>query len=162
MKQTILNTMKLTTAFVAVASVILSQNSFAKETTVEKNTFKNLACELPFDLDGVQKLRSFAVETTTTLSPLQIAQVKATAERWAVQMDYDEYPSFEQSILVMKNDSEGEELNYSVFRYKGEVFTQVVLYPGGNAFGVIFQGHKLLAEQHDGDIICEKSLRTTL
>ena len=147
--------MRLTVLFLTslcMTNFMLCQNSFAQ----------NMACELPYDLEGVQELRSFAVTATSSLTPLQNAQVRATAERWAVQMDYDEYTSFEHSIQAMKGDSEGEELNYTVFRYNGAVFTQVILYPGGNAYGVIFQGKKLLAEQRDGDIICEKSLRITL
>jgi hypothetical protein len=61
------------------------------------------------------------------------------------------------AIDFLNAGSEGEESYIQDFHIRGEVFTRVLSYPGGNPVGVIFEkgSSEILAQIEDSDIICK-------
>ena len=133
-------------AFILGLILTVSQTTFAKET-----------CYFPYDLSeeaGVEDLRSFGIKSAEGLTSLQAFQVVTTANRRS-----DAYifatEDLGAAIRTLRADSEAGDLIYSVFRYRGVVYSKVEIFPGGNSFGVIFKGSTVIATQNDGDVTCE-------
>lgn len=109
---------------------------------------------LPYDLEGVQEISAKEITNESQLTSFQAYQVRETAKSYP----YVELRSEKTQVAInaLRDESEGRELNYTVFRYKGQLYTEVVLYPGGNAYGLVFKGNKLFAIQGDGDFACQE------
>lgn len=62
------------------------------------------------------------------------------------------------AVEFFREFSEGGDLSISHFRVNGELFTQVLFYPGGNPGGSIFRYGQLriIADISDSDVVCVK------
>lgn len=100
------------------------------------------ACGLP-RYSGDEEMVPFGeplwVENAGGLSALDRVRVLATARMLAAR---EEAPptigSVRDAVRFLKENSEGEDLYITDFRFRGRGFTKVVHYPGGNARGAVF------------------------
>jgi len=116
-------------------------------------------CRFPYDLSedgGVKHLRSFPIKLDTQLTRLQKQQVVITANRLMADSGYDDivYDNARFAIEALHEASEAGDITYFVFKLEGEIYSSVQIYPGGNPYGVIFQGTQAVGERHDGDVVC--------
>lgn len=63
--------------------------------------------------------------------------------------------SLQDSIEALKENSEASDLKLVQFVYKKQYYTAVVYYPGGNMYGRIFYGNKIIAKVQDAEVICK-------
>lgn len=65
--------------------------------------------------------------------------------------------STQLAIQYLDDGSEGGEAYIQTFTFKGKKFIEVISYPGGNPYGLIFpeKSTKPLASLNDGDLICK-------
>lgn len=132
-------------AFIALLMTLAAQMSFAAHNS----------CSFPYDLsedDGVQSVRSFSINHKTKLTALQEAQLRIMDAR---NPDETSDGTLSGIIDSLKDASEAGDLVYEIFRFEDKVYSIIKIYPGGNPYGVIFQGTKVIAELHDGDVVCE-------
>lgn len=106
--------------------------------------------------------RGLRLNKASQLSALGRAQVIATARNYngdAVAYGEDSVALLgaQQAIDYLNGGSEGAESYLRDFHIRGEVFTQVIFYPGGNPVGAIFEkgSSEILAEIQDSDIVCK-------
>lgn len=143
-------------------SIIISALAAAAASTTAVAAPKALAAkpacpEFPYDMteeEGVKQLRHADIYETTRLTPLQGHQMLATAKWYSQMWNEPTLTDAASAVKFLKEGSEGADLYYKVFRYQGVVYTQVLFYPGGNPYGLIFKGRHALAAQTDGDVGC--------
>lgn len=64
------------------------------------------------------------------------------------------FVSLQDSIDTLKLNSEAGDLKLIQFVYKKQYYTAVVYYPGGNMYGRIFKGNKIIAKVQDAEVVC--------
>lgn len=64
-----------------------------------------------------------------------------------------------EAVALLKDSSESEDLYYNVFEYDGVTYNEVLIYPGGNASGLIFKDGSLSVHAFNGDGSIECSLK---
>ncbi len=119
------------------------------------SVFAEPVCDFPYDLsneEGVVDLRTVVVTPDTRLSSLQKSQIIITARHYANPAPRT--MTLAMAIESLMSNSEGGDLYYKVFKFKNKVYTMVEHYPGGNAFGLVFNGTEIVAERTDGDLNC--------
>lgn len=134
-----------------IAVLALSQLAQARQTQCERLAD---ALQSSNSEELVEEVRSFQVKSSQNLTSLQIKHVWDLAKYQEENMDYDGYEDIDQAIDVLRDDSEGGDLIYSVMRFEDEVFTAITFWPGGNPVGLVFKGAKIIASNGDGDYSC--------
>lgn len=111
----------------------------------------------PYDLneeEGVRELRSFGIDEETELTALQATQVLQVAQWMAKNNDEAAPKTTAAAVKYLAEGSEGGDISYLVFKFENVIYVQVVSYPGGNSYGLVFKGSTAIAERTDGDVTC--------
>ncbi len=119
------------------------------------NVFAEPVCDFPYDLsedEGVTDLRTIVVMPTTRLTSLQKTQIITTAKHYANTTPRT--MTLPIAIKELMRNSEAGDVYIKIFKFKNTVYSIVEHYPGGNAFGLVFKGTKIVAERTDGDLNC--------
>lgn len=138
----------------------MKQLLFVLSLFVSFSVFANPVCDFPYDLreeDGVRELSTKQITHSTRFSSLQKLQIIESAKRVLRynRLTLPRRMSLERAIDELTLDSEGGDAYLNVFRYKGIVYTEIVYYPGGNPYGYVFKGAKVVARRTDGDLLCD-------
>jgi hypothetical protein len=119
------------------------------------SVFAEPVCDFPYDLsedEGVQEVSWTGIDASSRLSALQKKQIIITAKRYAERAPRT--MTLAMAIDLLSDNSEGGDLSYMVFRFKGKTYNLVQHYPGGNPYGLVFKGTEIVAERTDGDLNC--------
>jgi|GEM_PF-6243790 len=119
------------------------------------NVFAEPVCDFPYDLseeEGVNELRTFVVTKTTRLTSLQKSQIIITAKHYAQPVPRT--MTIAMAIESLMSNSEGGDVYFTLYKFKNTVYSVVEHYPGGNPYGLVFKGTKIVAERTDGDLNC--------
>ena len=124
------------------------------------NVLANPVCDFPYDLSeesGVRELSTKQITPSTRFSSLQKLQIIESAKRILRdnRLPVPRGMRLQDAINELTLDSEGGDAYLNIFRFKGIVYTEIVYYPGGNPYGYVFKGSRVVARRTDGDLLCD-------
>lgn len=131
--------------------------SFLLLTFFSVSSFADTVCDFPYDLsedEGVEEISSSGVDNSTKLSALQKNQIIITAKK-LIESKIPEKTNIKWAINELASNSEGGDITYIIFSYQGKIYNLVQSYPGGNPYGLVFEGKKPVAARTDGDVSCK-------